>query len=145
MICFVANKADLYVNQEVTEQEGRDLANSIEGYFQLVSSKTGNGVSELRGQFTYCYSLKSIVIGSSVNKINGQEFQYSKSIENVYYYGTKENWDAINISSTSNDYFINATRYYYSETEPSLNEEGTAYDDNYWHYVDGEVVVWTKL
>ena len=47
MICFVANKADLYVNQEVTEQEGRDLANSIEGYFQLVSSKTGNGVSEL--------------------------------------------------------------------------------------------------
>ena len=43
MICLVANKADLYLNQEVTEQEGRDLAASVNGYFQLVSSKNGNG------------------------------------------------------------------------------------------------------
>jgi hypothetical protein len=35
-----------------------------------------------------------------------------------------------------------ATRYYYSETEPALNEDGTDYDDNYWRYVDGAVVVW---
>jgi hypothetical protein len=32
---------------------------------------------------------------------------------------------------------VNATRYYYSETEPT--EEG-----NFWHWVDGEVVVWGK-
>ena len=47
MICLVANKADLYLNQEVTEQEGRDLAASVNAYFQLVSSNNGNGVNEL--------------------------------------------------------------------------------------------------
>ena len=132
-------------NIRIPDNVNKLYTNTFFWCIKLKHVTIGNGVSELRGQFTYCYGLKSIVIGSSVNKINGQEFQYSKYIENVYYYGTKENWDAINISSTSNDYFINATRYYYSETEPSLNEEGTAYDDNYWHYVDGEVVVWTKL
>lgn len=47
MICLVATKADLYVNQKVTEQEGRSLADSVNGHFQLVSSKNGNGVNEL--------------------------------------------------------------------------------------------------
>lgn len=44
MICLVANKADLYLNQEVTEQE-------VNAYFQLVSSNNGNGVNELFEDF----------------------------------------------------------------------------------------------
>ena len=95
--------------------------------------------------FDSCVCLTEVTLGSGVNKISNYAFKDCDSLTYIYYKGTKENWDAINISSTGNDYFINATRYYYSETEPSLNEEGTAYDDNYWHYVDGEVVVWTKL
>ena len=67
-------------------------------------------------------------------------------IATVYYGGTAEEWENIqfDIVSTLSAPIKNATRYYYSETEPELNAEGTAYDDNYWHYVDGEVVVWTK-
>ncbi|MBE7085526.1 MAG: hypothetical protein E7366_00015 [Clostridiales bacterium] len=36
--------------------------------------------------------------------------------------------------------------YYYSENEPPLNEDGTAYDDNYWHYAEDGVtpVIWEK-
>jgi len=36
--------------------------------------------------------------------------------------------------------------YYYSENEPPLNEDGTAYDDNYWHYAEDGVtpVIWKK-
>lgn len=34
--------------------------------------------------------------------------------------------------------------YYYSETEPELNSDGTAYDGNYWRYVDGVPTVWKK-
>jgi hypothetical protein len=39
-----------------------------------------------------------------------------------------------------------ATIYYYSENEPPLNEEGTAYDDNYWHYAEDGVtpIIWEK-
>ena len=36
--------------------------------------------------------------------------------------------------------------YYYSENEPPLNEDGTAYDDNYWHYAEDGVtpIIWEK-
>lgn len=34
-------------------------------------------------------------------------------------------------------------KYYYSESEPALNAEGTAYDGHYWHYDENyEIVVW---
>ena len=36
----------------------------------------------------------------------------------------------------------NATRYYYSESKPTLNTDGTAYDGNYWRYVDSVVTPW---
>ena len=44
------------------------------------------------------------------------------------------------------DNLTSATRYYYSETEPALNAEGTAYDGNFWHYdTDGITpVIWKK-
>jgi hypothetical protein len=53
----------------------------------------------------------------------------------VYYKGTAEEWDMINIGG-SNDYLTNATRYYYSETQPTA-------EGNWWHYDEnGEIVVW---
>ena len=33
------------------------------------------------------------------------------------------------------------TVYRYSESEPALNAEETAYDGSYWRYVDGEICV----
>ena len=47
MICIVGNKADLIEQQEVSEDEGRNLAKEIGGHFAWVSSKTGNGIEEL--------------------------------------------------------------------------------------------------
>ena len=42
-----------------------------------------------------------------------------------------------------NSKLTSASLYYYSESEPSLNDDGTAYDGNYWHYDEnGEIVVW---
>ncbi len=37
-----------------------------------------------------------------------------------------------------NSAFNKATRYYYSETEPELNEDGTAYLGNYWKYDEND-------
>ena len=130
-------------NIRIPDNVNKLYTNTFFWCIKLKHVTIGNSVSELSGQFPYCYCLKSIVIGSSVNKINSQEFQDSKYIENVYYYGTKEKFSNISIGKY-NESIINATKYFYSETEPALNEEGTAYDDNYWHYVDGKIVVWTK-
>ncbi len=85
--------------------------------------------------FRYCSSLTSITIPESVTSIGANAFSSCRSLESVYYAGTAEDWAGISINSNGNSYLTNATRYYYSETEPV--EEG-----NYWHYVDGVVTVW---
>ena len=63
----------------------------------------------------------------------------------MFYKGTAEQWHQISIGG-SNYLLTDATRYYYSETEPSLNADGTAYNGNYWHYdSDGKTpLIWKK-
>ena len=97
--------------------------------------------------FRDCRGLTSIEIPNSVNSIVSEAFKGCWNLDIVYYGGASQSdWDAIGIdkSFNGNDTLINATRYYYSINEPPLNEDGTAYDGNYWHYVDGVPTVWVK-
>jgi hypothetical protein len=74
------------------------------------------------------------VIGNSVTSISSYAFSGCSSLTEVYYNGTAAEWNSISIGAY-NDRLKNATRYYYSENQPT--EEG-----HFWHWVDGEVVVW---
>ena len=94
--------------------------------------------------FDNCTSLKSVTIPNSVTTICNAAFYYCNSLSTVYYGGTAEEWADISIDSTGNDKLTSATVYYYSETEPALNEDETAYNGNYWHFVEGEIVIWIK-
>ena len=85
--------------------------------------------------FVYSDSIKTIVIGSGVKTIEKNAFYDCTGFEKVYYHGTKADWDKISIAEAGNSYFLEAPRYYYSESEPT--EAG-----NYWHYVDGEPTIW---
>ena len=93
--------------------------------------------------FSFCYSVQTIVISDSVTNIGDGAFFYAgfatgQSIS-VYYTGTEEQWKYVDIVYTEGDEAINdATKYFYSETEPT--EAG-----NYWHYVDGVVTVWPAV
>jgi hypothetical protein len=67
----------------------------------------------------------------------------------IYYKGNAEDWEKIGIA---NDYWVDeddalktATRYYYSESEPALNEGETAYNGNYWRYVGGVATPWVYV
>ncbi len=93
--------------------------------------------------FLSCDSLTSIILGSGITSIGEVAFDDCNNLTSVYYKGTVEQWK--NISLYNNYELIQATRYYYSETEPTLNLDGTAYDGNYWHYdMDGVTpVIWT--
>ena len=78
-----------------------------------------------------------------LTRSNKGAFYNCSSLKTVYYAGTADDWAKIDIGDYNYGLF-SATRYYYSETKPALNSDGTAYDGNYWHYDNGEVVIWTK-
>ena len=106
------------------------------GCSRLTSVVIPDSVTSIGGAvFNECNSLTSVVIGNSVTSIGEWAFHYCTNLTSVYYNGNAAEWNRISISSNSNDYLTNATRYYYSETEPTTS-------GNYWHWVDGEVVVW---
>ena len=82
--------------------------------------------------FYNCTQLKTIVLGESITKIGTYTFD-GTNLSKVYHKSTTE--VTFNTSS-GNAKFTSATKYWYSETEPT--ESG-----NYWHYeTSGEVLEW---
>ena len=112
----------------------------------LTSITIPDGVTSIDDwAFSGCSSLTSITIPNSVTSIGGLAFDGCSSLKTVFYKGTAEQWKEISIRN-GNTNLTNAARYYYSESEPALNSDGTAYDGNYWHYdTDGKTpVIWKK-
>lgn len=62
--------------------------------------------------FAGCTVLKSITIPVSVININNSAFESCSSLADVYYSGTKEQWNQIEINSFNNEYLLNATIHY---------------------------------
>ena len=86
--------------------------------------------------FNECKNLNSIEIPSSVKSIGNNAFWfYVRSLETVYYQGTKSEWEEI-FDCDENEHLSLATIFYYSETEPTA-------EGNYWYYdLNGEVQTW---
>ena len=106
----------------------------------------GDNVQKLLfSAFGKCKNMESIVIPNSLTYIDESVFAQCEGLTSVYYKGTEEQWGKIAILDGfgENRTLKEASRYYYSEEEPPLNEDGTAYDGNYWYYdSNGEIVVW---
>ena len=119
-----------------------DSVTSIGNYaFKYCTSLTsvviGDSVTSIGNTaFYYCTSLTSIVIPDSVTSIGNYAFYNCTSLSDVYYRGDAEAWEAISIGS-SNERLTSATRYYYSESAPTVK-------GNFWHYVDGVPTVWPE-
>ena len=86
------------------------------------------------GSFQGNTTCKAIVLDKTYTSIGGYCFERS-ALETIYYMGTAEEWNNIEVDVNGNDPFFTATVYFYSKEEPT--EAG-----NYWHYVDGEPTLW---
>lgn len=65
----------------------------------LTSMSITNGVTQIGGNsFAYCENLVSIGIPKSVTSIGAGAFNQCSSLTSVYYGGTKEEWNAIDIT-----------------------------------------------
>lgn len=72
-----------------------------------------NGVTNIgNGTFYNCSSLKSLIIPNSITAINFSAFFGCSSLETIYYTGTKDQWDAININEDENESLKAATIVY---------------------------------
>ncbi len=111
---------------------GRDAFYGCENLESVVFGENSALLSIGELAFGGCHNLQTIVIPKSVTSIHSIAFHDCTSLTHVYYQGTSEEWTAMNVNDT---YLANATKYYYSETEPT--ESG-----NYWHYVEGVPTVW---
>ncbi len=89
----------------------------------------------------YNTAIESVILSKNVKEMDIYAFDNEKT-KAVYYEGTKEEWNNILRYSVSYSGYIPLT-YYYFETEPPMNSDGTGYDGNYWYYGDdGVPVVW---
>jgi hypothetical protein len=127
-----------YLGSETTITLPKDIdgnAYSIDQMGGVVNVIIPEGIASI-GAYAFYYSdgLMSVTIANSVTSIGDGAFDICRGLTSVYYTGTEEEWNAIAIRS-GNTYLTKATRYYYSETQPT--ESG-----NWWHYVDGVPTAW---
>ena len=85
--------------------------------------------------FGGCTSLVTIVLPATLTSIEDGAFDDCTAIKTVFYKGTEEQFDKLDISSL-NDAIIDAKVYFYSEQEPT--ESG-----DFWHYNNnGSPTIW---
>ncbi len=100
--------------------------------------------------FTKFEKLESIILPTSIKKIDKKAFDECNKLTTVYYYGTAAEWQSVELVNTEikivdkdkneivevvENALAKCTVYFYSEEAPT--EAG-----NYWHFVDGKPLVW---
>lgn len=72
-----------------------------------------NGVTAIGGHaFSGFENLEEVVIPDSVTRIDESAFEGCSSLKDVYYNGISEQWDAIVIDSSNNEYLESATKHF---------------------------------
>lgn len=99
-----------------------------EAFFHCINlnsiSLPDNMTQITRLTFIHCYNLEKVIMPKNIKKIGDGAFDKCDSLTDVYYGGSEENWNNIDISS-SNKPLLNATIHYNStgsDEEPDPEE-----------------------
>ncbi|MBQ7822025.1 MAG: leucine-rich repeat protein, partial [Clostridia bacterium] len=86
--------------------------------------------------FAYCEKLSKIIVGNKVTSIDSYAFDDCTNITDVYYTGSKDEWNTISIIEWGNEYLLNATIHFnYKQYIPGdINNDGvvSAEDEVYF-------------
>lgn len=81
------------------------------------------------GAFCGCESLTNVIVPVSIKKIGKSAFLINDACFDIYYMGTENDWNKIDIHK-NNVNLKNAPIYYYSLTKPLIKGD-------FWHYING--------
>ncbi len=109
--------------------------NSAEYAVTITDVYIEDGITEIDEMtFSQCRNIKNITIGASVNKVESFAFSSCQKLTDVYYAGTEEQWNGIEIGSY-NDGLLNAN-IHFNSTDNGNVTDGNVSDDN---VTDGNV------
>ncbi len=90
----------------------------------LTSITIPNSVTSISNNtFSFCESLTSITIPNSVTTIGAEAFSFCENLTDVYYGGSEEGWNAVEIGEEGNECLTSAT-IHYSGTDNSADDTG---------------------
>ena len=113
---------------------GEYAFNNSDNYVEHVI--ISDGVSEI-GSYAFSHSpLTSIVIPASMTDIKYGAFFECRDLYRVFYCGTPEEWENMEVNFSDIFQYTDASLYYYSETRPTDTEY------QYWGYIDGIPTPW---
>ncbi|MBR3835979.1 MAG: leucine-rich repeat domain-containing protein, partial [Clostridia bacterium] len=119
---------------EITSITIPDSVTSVgEGAFHSCDNLTeailGNGLESISaGVFNSCNNITKVTIPASVRSIEHHAFYLCDTFTEIYFLGTKEQWDAIIIDDTENEALINAQKHYCEKVEA---KQVTCEEDGY--------------
>ena len=80
-------------------------------YADIKNLYLGDGIETLPRESIFCVYLESLVLGNSVRTIEERAVDGNYSLKNVYYKGTKSEWDQIDIGGENTNLFNNEIKY----------------------------------
>ena len=125
---------------------------TIESYaFQnctaLKNLDMGNSVEEICHRAFYNVILDNIVIPRSVKVIDSGAFSNDEYIryQTIYFKGTSSEWYSMEIDDESGVTWYGTTVYFYSETDPSLEDELGFYGNHWYYGTNNEIIIWGEF